>query len=199
MNLTTLKFGAAIAATTITSSVMVSAPAQAIGVTAGNTLNFAGLADINVVPVGSNATLSFSPNVVLSGSSSVFGTDVFTPASLTLKRNTATQWSLVDSPSAWLTGLEGNSFSLTSFILTQDTPLTFSAAFDGFFIPGSTPGTGGVSGLGNFRFGIGGAYEGSITAVPTPALVPAALGFGAAMLRKRKGEEAEKKTAGAKA
>jgi hypothetical protein len=221
MNFTTLKLSGAIAATAIVGSVLTSAPAQAIGVTAGDTLVFNGNVNLSNVAVGSTATLDFSTllpptsnsaRIQLGTTTSTFGSllTTFTASSLLLTRTATNTWTLASpAPTPWLSNLSGNSFLLNSFTLTQDTPATglfnpgsFSANFTGVFSPGTTPGTGGLAGIGSLGITINpdGTYLASVKAVPTPALVPAALGFAATLLRKRKGEvKAEQETAGVKA
>ncbi|NJN57654.1 MAG: PTPA-CTERM sorting domain-containing protein [Leptolyngbyaceae cyanobacterium SL_5_9] len=205
MNLTAIKLGAAIAATATAATLMGGAPAEAL-VVAGDRLNFAGSAQLSDVTVGSNATLSFSDVTI--GTNSTFATfgpknSTITANNLTLNRTGATAWSLISpkSPEFWLEGLNGHQFALTSFNLTEmigDGESFFRARYTGFFTPPETPGLGTLTSQGEFDIE-GSTFSASLRAVPTPALVPAALGFGAAMLRKRKEEEAGKETAEAKA
>lgn len=78
-------------------------------------------------------------------------------------------------------GWEGRSFTFTAD--ATQTILAFLG--DPTVLPAGSPFAGNVTAFGPALDNV------SVTAVPTPALLPAALGFGAAMLRKRKGEAAE--------
>jgi hypothetical protein len=200
MNLKSIMTGAAIAATVVSASVVVSAPAQAAA------LNLAGSGRLEVG--GTTSTLNFSPFNSTGGVAIDVNTFTSVPVLDILLTNTgANSWSL--SPSSvpgFLTGSALGSFTLTQFDLVRtpnvDPLLTqFDAIVKGVFGDGSV-GSGTFSTESNGFIGAGGtAYSLNLTStpVPTPALLPGLVGLGVAALRKRKGEGAEKETVGVKA
>jgi len=80
-------------------------------------------------------------------------------------------------------------FDLTKFIFDKATGE--STAFEGVF----TSGTSSIKGIGRFTsqtdLGNPSSYSLSITAVPTPALLPGLIAMGVGMMRKRKAEAVE--------
>ncbi|MEP0911427.1 PTPA-CTERM sorting domain-containing protein [Leptolyngbya sp. GB1-A1] len=165
-------------------------PAQAVNLT--GTLNFFGNGDevgtdIDFRPfftlTPETPTLGVPGEALISASTGSFAAVSFQFASiLDIPQNFVGSQLLLD--------FVNNDFDFTVTSLTQVSTGLYS--FAGVF------GTG-TPGIGQISTQTGTTFSGGIQAVPTPALVPAALGFGAAMLRKRKGEKAEKEAAGVKA
>jgi hypothetical protein len=204
MNFKKIGLGLAATAAMATGVMVTGAPADAAIVKAGDVLNFGGSAQLGS-ETDSFTTLTFADNeaVVTKPSSSVFGVaappfkdaTAFTIGNLSLERTSATTWKLVPtSVPNWLTGLANNvQYTLESFNLTK-TGNIFSANYTGFFTPptSGTPGLGGLTSQGSFSITDGSSFSSTITAVPTPALLPGLLGIGAAALRKKRKEgEAE--------
>ncbi len=204
MNLKSMFTGVAIAASVVTASAAVSAPADAA------TFDFSGNARLEQNNPLGKSTLNFRQ--VPGGYATPIGTaadqdfNQFQISDLILN-GTSTPWNLnsvVVPP--FLSGLgivpNGGSFNLTSFSLTQLSNDFFGGVFTGIFANG-TAGTGTFTSQSANFLTVGTSYSAAIdyVAVPTPALLPGLLGLGVAALRKRKGEgsEAEKETVGVKA
>lgn len=202
MKLKTLTMSAAIAATVVTSAAVASQPANAF------VLNFAGDARLknSSVKVGKFSQLDFAKfdrgNTLGTGTATVLDStsvakkgSTITLQDLSLKKTSATTWSLVSIVPNFITGLNsGVAFTLDTFNLTKGIvgkSTIFSADYTGTFT-GLGNGTGSLttSGSGDFTSADGTSYSSGIrgTSIPTPALLPGLLGFGAAALRKRKGE-----------
>ncbi|MEP0911426.1 PTPA-CTERM sorting domain-containing protein [Leptolyngbya sp. GB1-A1] len=218
MNLNFVRFGSAIVAMVVAGAI--ASPAEAVSL-AGKQLSFAGGARIDDLGNGLDSmpggqirfnfgdfanTTSGTAFVVPFTSDPVFGAGPLALLDLTLNQTSATTWSLATaSVPSFITGLATGApgaFDLTRFDLFQlgsgDT-LAFEALVEGVFNPPGLPGLGELTTQAGALSLRGSSFSADITAVPTPALLPAALGFGAAMLRKRKGEKAEKEAANAKA
>lgn len=204
MNLKAIGLNIAVAATVMTGSLAVAPSAHAATVKAGDVLNFSGSATLGSESTPTT-TLSFLNNTVfvVDPSASVFGPALpsglpsittFTIGDLGLTKGVGNTWSLTAaSVPNWLTGLPNSiQYTLESFNLTKNGDI-FSADYTGFFTPPATgtPGFGGLTSQGSFSFADGASFSSTITAVPTPALLPAALGMGAAALRKKRKQEAD--------
>jgi hypothetical protein len=200
MNLKSLMTGAAIAATVVSASIVVSAPAQAAS------LNLAGSGRLEIG--GTTSTLNFAPFISSPGGTAIdVSTFTTVPILDVLLNNTgANTWSLAGSVPNFLIGSALGDFTLTQFDLVRTpnaNPLLtqFDAIVAGIFSNGSL-GIGTFSTESNSFIGAGGsAYSLNLTStpVPTPALLPGLVGLGVAALRKRKGEGSEKETVGVKA
>lgn len=218
MNLKSISFGSAIAAAAVT--LLSSAPAQAVGLTGRLSINLDGAinsitstgVDFNnsgftlQAPAGGAITGSFAPyiggTVLLQDLN--FGTTLVNNVEQNLSINLPAFITLQQS------GLTDLSFDLTQLVAAEiddiiastGLPDEFNAELRGIFRPSGIPNDSSIDQLVVFRLA-GGSNGGAIelTPVPTPALLPAALGFGAALLRKRKGEQAaqEKETVDVKA
>jgi len=199
--------GLGIAATAAMTAV--SAPAEAFSL-AGS--NFSLIAPVTISqPSSGSYNLDFGPGTAISMPGSPFiNGDSFTIADLSgLSPN-----SFLGSIDNFFSGIDTTGgvfdFDATSIFFGVSSNGAagefYDLIVDGVFVgPGGelTPGFGTVTSqlavaLGSGQTRTTGASA-DFKAVPTPALVPAALGFGAAMLRKRKGEKAEKEAAGVKA
>jgi len=157
------------------------APAQALSI--GSRLDFVGFADFKA---NSGQVTDFNPLPSISTE----GSGDFSGVSLSSTIKAVSPVPFVGSLPDFITGtIGGDAFSidLTSFVQFDNDTIGLSGLFDD-----GTPLAGSIT----FQPDGSRSYSGTFTAVPTPALVPAALGFGAAMLRKRKGE---KEAAGVKA
>ena len=136
-----------------------------------------------------------------------------------MKKESATTWSLLGAVGAgngdvinFISGLSsGITYSLKSFILTKQVDNSFKAVLDGFFNPGNIGDVNNSensiiakASLTTFTFSTinhkktnrlldtsGSPFSGTITAVPTPVLLPGLLSLGVAALRKRKSEESD--------
>ncbi|NJL23511.1 MAG: PTPA-CTERM sorting domain-containing protein [Leptolyngbyaceae cyanobacterium SM1_3_5] len=219
MNFTALKFGAAIATATAAATLITSTPAQAL-IVSGNASYDPRLA----LPTTLTVSNEFANNNDLSqgftdvssilvnslnlnaGSSSGFPFNANYGQTVGFLSNFQ-----FNGQNARLTLLQGDKVLHTivnggSFESTSTVDVVFSAIIEGL------DGTDFATATGNFVAGqsflLGSQVASSfalnindVQAVPTPALLPAAIGFGAAMLRKRKGEaaEAEQETAEVKA
>jgi hypothetical protein len=218
MNLKFTSFCAAVAATVVTGAI--ASPAEAFSLV-GQQLSFAGGARLDDLGGGLDNTAGgqirfnfadFADTtageaiVIDSTSDDVFGNGPLTLLDLILNQTGANTWSLAAGPvpgfiSGLATGAPGT-FDLTKFDLRRTgsgTTSEFEAIVEGFFIPQNLPGDGSLTTQRGALTLRGASFSSDIVAVPTPALLPAALGFGAAMLRKRKGEKAAKETVNAKA
>ena len=212
MNLKSVGFGAAIAATVSVGAISTATPANALTVQPGDVLNFNASSSLTDVGIGSIAQLQFAGNeaVVTTPSAPVFGVaappfasaQTFTIGNLNLRRTAANTWQLEGGTVPnWLTGLaNGVQYTLESMTLNQ-VGGDLLGSYAGFFTPpvSGVPGFGSLTTQGNFT--IGSSFSSTVTAVPTPALLPGLLGFGVAAFRRRKGEatEAEKETVEVKA
>ncbi|MBD1849809.1 PTPA-CTERM sorting domain-containing protein [Leptolyngbya sp. ST-U4] len=213
MTLKFISFGSAIAAATVT--VAVSSPAQALNIV-GTNLSLDGAATI-FRETSDVYDFSFS-GVNITPESSTPPFEVGDEVSITPLNNLSEAGNLFGPIPNFITGIELTdgeviSFNLSNLLFRVDEDMIngatvatdFALVFNGNFV--RTDGT--VFGFGAITTQIAGPLaigqsvirplSGDIRVVPTPALVPAALGFGAAMLRKRKGEKAEKEAANAKA
>ena len=197
MNLKTLGISAAVATSVAVGSVAVTSPAQAL------TLNFTGSTLLTDAPaIGGTATLNFANVNTTSFTDNIFGGPTsfgpagvpLTLAGLSLTRTAVDSYSLT-GPQAWITGglPGGRTFTLTTFNLVRGISGNDFVAdnFRGFFTP-----TVGGDGIGDFTtqasFRVQGtSFSTTITAVPTPALLPGLVALGAGVLRKRKAAEAE--------
>jgi hypothetical protein len=208
MNLKKLTVGAAIAASVVGGSVVASAPAHAgdlifggsariknsgVAVNGTSALDFAGF---NGGP--NSLTLGTGTGTVLTGSDPVFGAGPLTLKDFLLTKTSLTTWSLQGGPIVnFIQGLAGGAtYTLNSFSLTKLAPAVFNADYTGVFsnLPG---GIGTLTSTGDLTLANGAGFSSAVdgpAVVPTPALLPALLGMGAAALRKRKGEAAEPET-----
>jgi hypothetical protein len=216
MNLKKLATGVAIAATVVSGTIAMTAPAEA------GTLSFTGAARLKNagVAVGGQSAFDFfaynggigsltlgtgAGNVQSPPSDPVFGVGPLVLKDLLLTKTGATSWVLASSPiGSFITGLAGGvTYELTQFNLSK-VGTGYSADLSGIFQGGAFDG---IEGLGtitaqaNLVKANGSSFSGDITPVPTPALLPGLLGLGITALRKRKGEgsEAEKEAVGVKA
>jgi len=193
MNFKTLGMSAAIATSVVTGAVVMNAPAQA------STLNFSGsnrLTDLT----SSTAKLEFANvNTTLStdaifGGPAIFGDPArpLTLSTLNLTKDLLGNYSLAGSPVSWISGLlGGRTFSLTSFNLSN----AGAGSFGGFYTPGvDGPPEGVYTTQGGFK-SIGSSFSATVTAVPTPALLPGLIAMGVGIMRKRKSEAAAESVA----
>jgi hypothetical protein len=203
MNLKNLAMGAAAAASVGVGSIATATPAEAGVLNFGDTVRVqnvgGGTGNPLVVNFASFANPSTGTATIGSPTDVFFGT---TGSSITLKDLTLTNtglnsWALAATVPSFITGLAGGvTFDLNRFELVRVNtgPLAnrgFFADYSGIFsnFPDAT-------GVGSFTTQLSaanrrGALFSSTVNVPTPALLPALLGMGAAALRKRKGEAAE--------
>jgi hypothetical protein len=209
MNLKKLAVGAAIAASVVGGSVAATAPAEAavFNFTTSARLKNAGVAiggnsQLDFITLPSTYTGTFASTTLGNGTGRVdFPTysdfanlgETFTLKDLSLKRIGTNAWELATTPIAnFISGLStGVTFRLDTFGLTRSGNL-FTANYTGYFsnFPDGI-GTGFFTTQGIAASdGRGSSFSSDIN-VPTPALLPALLGMGAAALRKRKGEAAE--------
>lgn len=226
MNLNFIGLGAAIAMTATTATMLGSAPAQALSLTGGP---LTGVLSINrdaSVASGTGLVQSVDANFVDFGADNNVGSG-FTIGTTNLlqsdfNRSTGSFAGILSGtikdlpifasfPAGGITGFitatdsSGTiSFDLVSLVAPNliSNPAGprggFQADLRGFFRPSNVPNLPGDL-LQARLTTVNNVLTIELTPVPTPALVPAALGFGAAMLRKRKGDKAEKEAAGAKA
>ncbi len=169
------------------------APAQALSI--GSRLDFTGFADFGLnngqltsFTPGSTVPLFPFPSVLVSGTGGFAG--VFPVASIKSVPSVPFNGVLPDFIAGEFFFGDDFSIDLTSFVQFDNDTINLSGLFDD-----GTPLVGSIT----FQPDGSRSFSGTFTAVPTPALIPAALGFGAAMLRKRKGEKAEKEAVGVKA
>jgi hypothetical protein len=208
MNLKSLMTGAAIAATVVGGSVAVMAPAQAAILTSGafEIRNNTG-ATTATNSAGTTFDLDFAPLPVTfddAGFSGLMGPA--TVQSLTLNKTGSTMFGPIAN---FFTGLtlagDAVTFDVTSGELfanfTSATRYTVTGDLLGNLISGNS--ILGVATLNVNRSSVSNQANFFVTgetAVPTPALLPALLGMGAAALRKRKSEGSEaEETVGVKA
>jgi hypothetical protein len=209
--------GVAIAVTSVGTTL--SNPAQAASINAGSILNISNVAGggikyVNDISTGSSIELDvFGPSngnrVIIGASTGTFvgATSNPTPATtlknltLSLVSGSATKYKLASPVTNYLNGLDvsggpgtGNDvqFDLTSFL--YDT-VTGDALVQGFFKYG--PNT--IAGAGRFTSQLDiarpSSFSMSITAVPTPALLPGIIGLGLGALRKRRQGQAAEQSA----
>ena len=188
MNFKTLGISAIMATSVVAGTVSMTAPAQA------STLNFAGsnkLTDLTTT----TAILEFSGVNTTLFTDAIFGgpTDFADPVrSLTLTTLNLTKdssgYSLVGSPVSWVSGLlGGRTLSLTGFNLSNEG----AGSFAGFYTPDvDGPANAVYTTQGGFT-SQGASFSATVTAVPTPALLPGLIALGAGVLRKRKAEAVE--------
>jgi hypothetical protein len=182
--------------------------AQAAAITAGQTITFNGDARL-LNENDAIATLDFLPNYSSSpdgqaraGSTSDIGANSqFQIQDLNLTK-IATGWQYLNAAGLDWFNLAGVTYKLTSFDLWKTASGGFEAAIDGMFSPGNL-----VTDNGAFssqkRFATfkgttfsaeltagsgrsGGVDDGTLTPVPTPALLPGLIGLGATIVRKRR-------------
>jgi hypothetical protein len=203
MNFQSIGIGAAIAAATVA----VSAPAHAFTVTSlgGQNLSLEGNVSITRQQSPSNKfNFSFSNIKINENSSSAFTVGDAVNIGQLLNLESGVTVGAIDNfiTGILLTSNEVVDFDVTRLLFKRE-GRDFTLDFDGNFVGA----TGEILGFGSLTTQVARGINpgqtvtrplsGDIVAVPTPALLPAAIGFGAAMLRKRKGEqaEAEKETA----
>ena len=228
MNFKKIGLSAAIAAATIAAGLATTAPAEAALIkgstvtlknniqggalkidptnTGGIKFDFFGARNAQAQPIAANQGVT-----VVSGTGDFLATNsnpIARIKDLNLASTLNPNLFKLGALSNFLTGLDAKpsitnlNFDLASFVYNKSTGI---GRFKGTF-------TGGQVGLGTFTLGsailkpVGSPavlndfnYSLSLTAVPTPALLPGLLGLGAAALRKRKGEAAEAETAEVKA
>ncbi len=212
MKFKSISFGAAIAASVVVGSIATATPSYAATVRAGDRLNFGGGAtlvdattpttflnffiDTPIPGVGTVRTNEAARNT--GPSSSVFDNPVFGIRNLSLLKTDTNSWTLKGGPvTDWLSKVSllpapVSNFTLTSFNLLRQVTSegdVFRASYGGFFTPPTTgtPGVGSLTSQGTLEFS-GSSYSSTVTAVPTPALLPGVIGMGIAAFRKRKGE-----------
>jgi hypothetical protein len=192
MDMKKLAVGAAIAASVVGGSVSMTAPAEAA------TFGFSGSARLERNSPAGFSTLNFRqvPGGYLTPTGTAVDEDFnqFTINDILLN-GTASPWTLVAPTSSFFSGAtvpNGGSFTLTSFNLTELANSLFRADIVGNFANGAL-GTGTLTTQDPLFLTSGATYSVTLNyaAVPTPALLPALLGMGAAALRKRKGEAVE--------
>ena len=185
MNFKTLGISAIMATSVVAGTVAMTAPAQA------STLNFAGsnkLTDLTLTTakldfINVNTTLFTD---AMFGGPAIFGApgQPLTLSTLNLTKNLS-GYSLTGSPVSWISGLlGGRTFSLTSFDLSD----AGAGSFAGFYTPDvDGPANAVYTTQGGFK-SVGASFSATVTAVPTPALLPGLIALGVGVLRKRKSE-----------
>jgi hypothetical protein len=196
MNLKKLAVGAAIAASVVGGSVVASAPAEAATLTPPGNFTLSGTTSASSL----NATqfkLNFTGLSVLSSGGGFAGITGTSIPSLTLNKTGATTLAPTLGFISGLTlGGDPVSFNLLGGTLTSSftnaTNYTVGGDFFGNLVSGNTVlAKGSLAITRSESFNSAFVPVASQVAVPTPALLPALLGMGAAALRKRKGEEVE--------
>jgi|GEM_PF-3359311 len=187
MNFKTIGLNVAVATAVVASSALAICPAQAA--TIGSKLDFFGIGKADfATPKIDFLNLNFSSGAS-TGQFAVQGTSTGSFAGLelgTIKDIGATEALSLFGGTGVSNFLQAGS---ETFKLTQLTGFASSTiSFEGIFGDG-------VKGLGTFTvLGNQGelfTYQGSVTAVPTPALLPGLLALGLGVLRKRKAEAIE--------
>ena len=212
MNFKTISLSAAVTATVVASTTLIGSPAHALSF--GDTLDFAGESRLEINEVTGNALLNFDSNALLgvvdysnptgkavvgAGSDLGFGIggSIINLKDLSLVANGVNslgfkKWKLGSSVTDFLAiaAPPNVKFTLTNFFLEQTASRSFAAEFAGKFTsPNVLSGIGDYTTQGRFKT-VGSTYSGSLTAVPTPALLPGLIALGAGVLRKRKSEVA---------
>ena len=194
MNLKKLAIGAAIAASVVGGSVVATAPATAATLTSGG---FNVTASTNATDVtASTFKLNFSGAAVSLASGGFTGLTGTSITSFVLNRVGTTTLGPINN---FISGLTLGGDAVTFNLTGGDLFATFASAtrynvggtLDGTLVSGNT-----ILGSGSINVTRNVAFNQSNTtivgtAVPTPALLPALLGMGAAAIRKRKDEAAE--------
>jgi hypothetical protein len=221
MNFKKIGLGLAATAAMTTGMAMTEAPAQALDIAPGSTINLSngilGNVRLNTLGVGSYE-LDFRPNdsttpaddafVQVGGGNtgSFVGANIASllisplPHILDLQLTGSPSILTLAAPvSNFLTGIDivqlssplvtdQVAFDLTSFVYDISTG---DATIAGIFRTSTST----IGGTGRFTSQINevgvSSYSLSITAIPTPALLPGLIGMGLAAIRKRKGEQAE--------
>jgi len=212
MTLKTFGFGTMFAAAAIVGMTVASAPAQAASLSPNQTLNLFGDSRLEIGGGGTSAVLNFSDSTLPlpalyntpTGQALVAGSSdpVFGIGSIAILRDltltgSGTTFSLGAAVNSFITLTNGIKFNLQSFTLTgtNATPGVLSnwtADYVGEFVADNTlGGTGLFTSQGRVVSENGSSFSSSVTAVPTPALLPGLIGMGVAAWRKRKGEAAE--------
>ncbi|MBD1849808.1 PTPA-CTERM sorting domain-containing protein [Leptolyngbya sp. ST-U4] len=193
MNFSFKALAIGVGAATAVSVALDAAPAQALSI--GSRLDFIGFADfglnngqVTTFTPDSVVPLIPLPSILVEGTGDFAG--VFSLASIESVPSVPFAGVLPDFIEGEFFFGSAFSIDLTSFVQFDNDTINLSGLFDD-----GTPLVGSIT----FQPGGSRSFSGTFTAVPTPALIPAALGFGAAMLRKRKGEKAEKEAVGVKA
>jgi hypothetical protein len=217
MNLTAIKLGAAIAATATAATLLGGAPAQALSLSDSR---LTGVLSIDVSGLVRSVESNFvdfgSPNTVSSPGTTNLTSLAF--ASSTGSFGSISSGTLQDLPifasfpsggiNDFITVSDSSGSVQFDLVKLFDEKLTgnapgvqgvYTARLRGFFRPTDQPNASDIDILNARLTTANNKLTIELTPVPTPALVPAAIGFGAAMLRKRKEEEAGKETAEAKA
>ncbi|MBD2001075.1 PTPA-CTERM sorting domain-containing protein [Leptolyngbya sp. FACHB-541] len=216
MNFTAIKLGAAIAAIATTATMMTSAPAQAL--TVGGNVNYnPRLALPTTLTVVNEFANNDTPTQGFTNVSSLLVNSLNLKAGSSISGYNANYDQTVgflsnftfNNQAARLTLLKGdqvihNILQVGPIESTSTINVIFSAIIEGLDGTDFARVTGDFSAnqtfiSGNSSSASFGLNITDVQKVPTPALVPAAIGFGAAMLRKRKGEQDENETAEAKA
>lgn len=141
-----------------------------------------------------NPTTTITPGTgtgtLIPTTDSVFGNlgSSVTLKDLALKKTGADKWELQNPLANFITQLGASgAFNLDTFILTR-TGNKLDADYTGTFVNIGPQGIGTLTSQGNFISVGGTSFSSTVTAVPTPALLPGLLGLGVAALRKRKAE-----------
>jgi hypothetical protein len=180
--------------------------AQAAAITAGQTITFNGDARL-LNENDAIATLDFLPNYSSSpdgqaragATSDVGANSQFQIQDLNLTK-IATGWQYLNAAGMDWFNLAGVTYKLTSFDLWKTASGGFEAAIDGWFSPDNlTTDDGAFSSQKRFASlkgttfsadliagGATGVDDGTLTPVPTPALLPGLIGLGATIVRKRR-------------
>ena len=192
MNLKKFAIGAAIAASMVGGSAVATAPATAATLTSGSFDITSQTTATNAA--GSTFKLNFTNPIVSVADGGFTGLTGTSIASLILNKvGTTTIGPINNFISGLHLGADAVTFNLTGGDLfanfTSTTKYTVGGTLFGTLVSGNT-----ILGDGSIQVTRNGGVNRSTTSivgVPTPALLPALLGMGAAAIRKRKGEAAE--------
>lgn len=191
MNFKKIGLAAASAATVVAGSLAATAPAEAINLSfSGNGRFLSGPPRVDFFngvtsgfPADGTATVGANTNSFLAD-----GGDTLTIKDLNLVSTGSNTWSLSGPVDSFLSGFKGGRvFNLTQFDLTRDGDDSF-AVIAGVLNPAAGSGLAGTLTTQRAFFQARGSTY-SVQFVPTPALIPALMGMGAAAFRKRKREE----------
>lgn len=194
MNFKEISLKIALAATIVAGSFVATAPAEALNLSFSGSAKF----DAGDDPTATNGLFDFGladfndqqAFVQQTTSSSLADIATFINLKdLTLNRvGNTNEWKLAAPVDSFITGFKDSTqvFNLTKFDFNADTKI---AQILGTFVPPGILGDGSLTAQSSLVFSSGTSY--SVQIIPTPALLPAAIGMGVAALRKKRKQEAD--------